>query len=70
MRGSGGTLWGANAVNGVINIITKKARDTHGPDHAGYGPKKRALPLCVTVGVVEQADYRAFVKNTSTVKPA
>ena len=30
IRGPGGTLWGANAVNGVINIITKKAEDTQG----------------------------------------
>ena len=28
IRGPGGTLWGANAVNGVINVITKKAKDT------------------------------------------
>jgi len=30
VSGPGGTLWGANAVNGVIHIITKSARDTQG----------------------------------------
>lgn len=30
IRGPGGTLWGSNAVNGVINIITKEARKTQG----------------------------------------
>ncbi len=30
IRGPGSTLWGANAVNGVINIITRKAQDTQG----------------------------------------
>lgn len=30
IRGPGGTLWGANAVNGVINIITKQAAATQG----------------------------------------
>jgi iron complex outermembrane receptor protein len=30
ISGPGGTLWGANAVNGVINIATKSAKDTQG----------------------------------------
>ncbi|HPU56296.1 MAG TPA: TonB-dependent receptor [Verrucomicrobiota bacterium] len=30
VSGPGGTLWGANAVNGVINIITKSAKETQG----------------------------------------
>jgi iron complex outermembrane receptor protein len=30
IRGPGGTIWGANAVDGVINIITKSSKETHG----------------------------------------
>ncbi len=30
ISGPGGTLWGSNAVNGVINIITKSSKDTQG----------------------------------------
>jgi iron complex outermembrane receptor protein len=30
ISGPGGTLWGVNAVNGVINITTRHARDTQG----------------------------------------
>jgi outer membrane receptor protein involved in Fe transport len=30
ISGPGGTLWGANAVNGVINIVTKDAGDSQG----------------------------------------
>jgi iron complex outermembrane receptor protein len=43
IRGAGGTIWGANAENGVINVITKSSRDTHGV----YGS--------VTSGNVDQA---------------
>jgi iron complex outermembrane receptor protein len=31
ISGPGGTLWGANAVNGIINVITKSAAATQGP---------------------------------------
>jgi iron complex outermembrane receptor protein len=37
IRGPGAAVWGANAVNGVINIITKKASDTQGGLLSGGG---------------------------------
>ena len=37
IRGPGATVWGANAVNGVISIITKSAKDTHGVLATGGG---------------------------------
>jgi len=41
IRGPGATIWGANAVNGVINIITKDASDTQGGFISGiYGTKQ------------------------------
>ncbi len=44
IRGPGATLWGANAVNGVINIITKSARDTQGGlVTGGAGNEERAF---------------------------
>jgi iron complex outermembrane recepter protein len=36
IRGPGGTLWGANAVNGIINIVTKQAAETQGTLIAGH----------------------------------
>jgi iron complex outermembrane receptor protein len=44
VRGPGGTLWGANAVNGIVNIVTKSARDTTGR-YAGLsvGTEDRAI---------------------------
>jgi iron complex outermembrane recepter protein len=30
IRGPGGTIWGPNAPNGVINVITKDSKETHG----------------------------------------
>jgi len=41
ISGPGATLWGANAVNGVINVITRSARDTPGPRGvAGHGNRE------------------------------
>lgn len=35
ISGPGGTLWGTNAVNGVINVITRSSKDTQGGLLAG-----------------------------------
>ena len=37
IRGPGATLWGANAVDGVINVTTKSAKDTQGLFVQGLG---------------------------------
>src|SRR5437762_242230 len=43
IRGPGATLWGANAVDGVINVITKKAKSTQSTIvTAGAGTEERA----------------------------
>lgn len=44
IRGPGGSLWGANAVNGIINIITKNAKDTQGTMlNGGLGDVERGF---------------------------
>ena len=40
IRGPGGSVWGANAVNGVINVITKTAAETQGAMLTGEGEHK------------------------------
>lgn len=43
IRGPGSTMWGANATNGIINIITKSAKDTQGTlVSAGVGDDERS----------------------------
>ncbi len=42
ISGPGGTLWGVNAVNGVINIITRAATDSTGRLLAGTAGNRRA----------------------------
>jgi len=44
ISGPGATLWGANAVNGVINVITRRAQDTQGTiAELGAGNRERGI---------------------------
>jgi iron complex outermembrane receptor protein len=64
IRGPGGTLWGANAVNGVINIITKRTRETQGGIViAGGGSEERGFVGFRYGGKLgDKASYRVFGK--------
>ncbi len=73
IRGPGGTLWGANAVNGVINIITKEATKTQGSlITTGIGTEEQGFGGARYGGRVgENLSYRAYAKyfnrdNTET----
>ncbi len=62
IRGPGGTIWGANAMNGVINIITKSARETRGGRiTAGAGSQTRGDGLLQYGGSLgNKGTYRVF----------
>lgn len=64
IRGPGATLWGANAVNGVINITTKSARDTQGLlITAGGGTEERGFgSVRYGAKVSENSYFRVYSK--------
>jgi iron complex outermembrane recepter protein len=63
IRGPGGTLYGANAFNGVINIITKHTRETHGAYlTAGGGTLERHFAGGRYGAGSDQASYRVYGK--------
>ena len=62
IRGPGATLWGSNAVNGVISITTKSARDTQGAyAEATVGTEERAAAAARYGGRIgDRGYYRVF----------
>jgi iron complex outermembrane recepter protein len=63
IRGPGATLWGANAVNGVINITTKSSFATQGAlVVAGYGSEEGFGALRHGGRFGEHGSYRLYTK--------
>jgi iron complex outermembrane recepter protein len=65
IRGPGGSLWGTNAVNGIINIITKHSADTQGGlISAGGGNEERAFGEVRYGGKIDDGrTYRIYAKG-------
>jgi iron complex outermembrane receptor protein len=64
IAGPGATIWGANAVNGVINIITRNARDTRGTRvSVGGGNVDQATVTARYGGGDDRLAYRVWGKG-------
>ncbi|MBT4098208.1 MAG: TonB-dependent receptor [Gemmatimonadetes bacterium] len=63
-RGPGATLWGANAVDGVINVVTRSAVDTQGLLAQVGGGKEERATASVRYGAraADRLYYRVFAK--------
>ncbi len=63
ISGPGATLWGANAVNGVINIVTRAAADTQGLLASAYGGNsERGAALRYGGAFGETGHFRVYTK--------
>ncbi len=66
IRGPGGTIWGSNAVNGIINIITKSAVRTQGTYVSQIvGDQDKSITEARYGGALNnnKDDYRLYVKK-------
>ncbi|MGB3746589.1 MAG: TonB-dependent receptor [Rhodanobacter sp.] len=64
ISGPGGALWGANAVNGVINIITRKAGDTRGGVlRLAAGTRERGAAVQYGGALGPHAHYRVYARD-------
>ncbi|MGZ3272692.1 MAG: TonB-dependent receptor plug domain-containing protein [Caulobacteraceae bacterium] len=64
ISGPGAALWGANAVNGVINVITRKASDTQGLRlDVGSGSQETAWDIRYGGKLGEQLAYRLYFRS-------
>ncbi len=62
IRGPGGAVWGANAVDGVINVITKASEDTRGAlVRASVGSQDEGSTALRYGGAFGRTSYRAHV---------
>jgi iron complex outermembrane recepter protein len=66
IRGPGASVWGANAVNGVVNIITKSAEQTQSAfvQAGGASRERRAVALRSGGKARDHGSYRFYGKYT------
>jgi iron complex outermembrane receptor protein len=65
ISGPGASLWGANAVNGVINVITRSARDTHGVQASvGAGTRQQGGTFRYGSALGDRGHIRVYGKAT------
>lgn len=64
ISGPGGTLWGVNAVNGVINVITRPSQQTRG-QWVSAGAGNREAQLAARHGAaLGDGDFRVYAQST------
>ncbi len=65
LRGPGAALWGANAVNGVVNIVTKATAETQGTLmslHTGTGEERAVVSMRYGDKMSDKGHYRLYAK--------